>query len=258
MIGVTTIRDFDISIREAALERAKVLRLPFVERGNLLESMAKEKGLEGFLVYGRKPPYFWSEKGEYHFHLGTAVLRMNQISRGNPDRLCDLLPKEEFVSVLDCTFGEGKDSAVFAWYLQERGKVTALEKSLPLYEVGRGGLSSYKDKNKEIEKTLKSITLVHEDYRTFLQNQKEKAFDVIYFDPMFWAPVKKSVQSMEGFRNIASYDDLDEEIIHLAMKVARKQIIIKERPFSRLFKQMPWIALHHTRGQTTAYGVIDL
>lgn len=146
-----------------------------------------------------------------------------------------------------------------SWYLGNRGSVTSLEKSTPLYEIGRAAISGFDDsKEKELAKALHRIQLLHEDFRDFLQQAEPKSFDVIYFDTMFRTPVKREENHMEGFRNAACYDRLNEEIIGMALHIARKRIIVKERPFSILFSSRLFSFVHARKGQTTAYGVIDV
>lgn len=257
-MGVTTIRNYSRSVREEAEERAKALSLPYVPREGTLEDMAERFHMDGFLIYGKRQPSFWTGGEEYRFHLGTAVLRTTQLERGNKDRLCRLLPEERPLSVLDATFGQGGDSTVMSWFLGKEGTVTSLEKSTALYEIGRAGLSSFDGGSERMTEALRSIRLLHEDFRSFLQKAEPKSFDVIYFDTMFRTPVKREVNRMEGFRRAASYDRLDEEILKLALHIARKRIIVKERPFSPLFQNSLFSSVHSHKGQSTAYGVIDL
>ena len=256
--GITTIRKCRPFIKEEALQRAQALGLPYFVRENMLSEMAEKYGMEGFLVYGKKLPYYWSGGEEYRFHLGTSVLRVEQMKRGNQDRLCSLLP-EGSLTVLDATFGHGGDSMTMGWYLGEKGHLTALEKSTPLYEIGRAAISDFADpKEKELASALRRITLLHEDFREFLRRAEPKSFDVIYFDTMFRAPVKRETNHMEGFRRAACYDRLNDEIIRMALHIARKRIIVKERPFPLLFSSGIFSSIHTRKGQTTAYGVIDL
>lgn len=256
--GITTIRKCRPAIKAEALERAETLHLPYFQRENMLSDMAQKYGMEGFLVYGKKLPYYWSGGEEYRFHLGTSVLRIEQMKRGNQDRLCSLLP-EGHVSVLDATFGQGGDSMTMSWFLGERGNVTSLEKSTPLYEIGRSAISGFTDsREEELVSALHRITLLHEDFKDFLRHVEPKSFDVIYFDTMFRAPVKRKENHMEGFRNAACYDWLDGEIIRMALHIAGKRIIVKERPFSILFSSGIFSSIHARKGQTTAYGVIDV
>ena len=258
MTAVTTIRNSTAPIIEEAKARAQALGFPYFQREDTLEEMATRDQVDGFLIYGKQLPYYWNGGEEYRFHMGTAVLRTSQMEKGNQDRLCRLLPTDDFCSVLDCTFGQAGDSSTMSWYLLGRGQVTALEKSPILYEIGRAGIAGYVDKDEKLTKAVRRISLWHQDYKTFLQQAAPKSFDVIYFDPMFHHPVKREVNDMEGFRRAASYDGLAEEVLRLAMKVARKKIIVKERPFSPLFRNGLFTEVHGKKGQTTAYGVINL
>ena len=258
MTAVTTIRNSTAPIIEEAKARAQALGFPYFQREDTLEEMATRDQVDGFLIYGKQLPYYWNGGEEYRVHMGTAVLRTSQMEKGNQDRLCRLLPTDDFCSVLDCTFGQAGDSSTMSWYLLGRGQVTALEKSPILYEIGRAGIAGYVDKDEKLTKAVRRISLWHQDYKTFLQQAAPKSFDVIYFDPMFHHPVKREVNDMEGFRRAASYDGLAEEVLRLAMKVARKKIIVKERPFSPLFRNGLFTEVHGKKGQTTAYGVINL
>lgn len=256
--GVTTIRKWNRFVVEEARARAAALGLPYLDRGETLEEMAEAEGLSGFLIYGKKLPYYWNRGEEYRFHVGTSVLRIGQMEKGNGDRLCSLLPQEGDCHVLDCTFGQAGDSTTMSWFLTGRGQVTALEKSPVLYEIGRAGIASYEDKNPAITGAVRRIQLFREDFTEFLFRAEKKSYDVVYLDPMFRHPVKREVNDMEAFRMAAAYDTLSMELIQQAMEVARKKVIIKERPFSLLFQSGPWTQIFSKRGQSTAYGVIEV
>ena len=165
---------------------------------------------------------------------------------------------EDCTSVLDCTFGQGRDSVILSWYLRKRGEVISLERSHPLYEVGKEGLAALSGQDGEMTEALRRIQLLHADFRGFLETAAPNSFDVIYFDPMFRYPVKRKENSMEGFRSAAVYDPLTEDVLQFAMRAARKKVIVKERPFSALFRTGLFTEIHGKRGQTTAYGVIKL
>ena len=258
-IGVTTVQNYSSQVKEEATRRAAALGLCFCPRKGTLEEMESLFSKEGFLVYGKKMPYYYTKGEEYHFHFGTAVLRREQMMGGHEDRLCRLLPQVGRCSVLDATFGQGGDSLIMSWFLGDRGTVTSLEKSIPLYEIGRSAVSSFEDrKEEELTLALRRIRLHHEDFMGFLKRQAPKSFDVAYFDPMFKAPVKRKENHMEGFRRAASYDEVTEEVLMAALQVVRKRIIVKERPFSHLFRKGIFSKVYSRKGQSTAYGVIDV
>ena len=134
----------------------------------------------------------------------------------------------------------------------------SLERSRPLYEVGKEGLAALSGQDGEMTEALRRIQLLHADFRGFLETAAPNSFDVIYFDPMFRYPVKRKENSIEGFRSAAVYDPLTEDVLQFAMRAARKKEIVKERPFSALFRTGLFTEIHGKRGQTTAYGVIKL
>ena len=123
-----------------------------------------------------------------------------------------------------------------SWFLTGRGRVTALEKSPILYEVGRAGIAGYADKDESLTDAVRRIHLIHADYREYLAGCRDDAYDVIYFDPMFRHPVKRRENDMEGFRAAAVYDSLTAGILREALRVCRRKVIVKERPFAGIFR----------------------
>ena len=144
-----------------------------------------------------------------------------------------------------------------SWFLTGRGRVTALEKSPILYEVGRAGIAGYEDKDESLTDAVRRIHLIHADYREYLAGCMDDAYDVIYFDPMFRHPVKRRENDMEGFRAAAAYDSLTVEILREALRVCRRKVIVKERPFAGIFRDPIFTDVRMKRGQSTAYGVIE-
>lgn len=252
MMTVTTVHDAPESICAEARSRAALLSLPYEERMANLEQMAGDS----FLIYGKRGPALWKEGHVHAFHTGTAALRIGQLAKGGGDRLCRLLPGTG-CSVLDATFGEGKDSLVLSWYTGPEGHVTALEKSPALWEIGRWGIRHFDAGEESVTAALRRIRLIRADFREFLRQETPGYFDVIYFDTMFRRPVKRDENNREAFRSGACYDLIDEDVIKSALRVAKQRVIVKERPFSVLFRSGLFDEIHHKRGQTTAYGVIN-
>lgn len=254
MIRVTTVWKAPGWLEEKARCRAGELGLPFAERTAALSLLGS--GEDSFLVYGKKEPVLWHDGEVHSFHTGTAKLRLLQMERGGSDRLCWLLP-EGTKSVLDCTFGEGKDSMVLSWYLGSSGHVTALEKSSALWEIGQYGISHFTDPDAALTEAIRRIRLLRRDFREFLAQAESASYDVVYFDTMFRRPVKAEENKRDAFRSGACYDRLDEEVLAAALRIAGKRVIVKERPFSEVFRLGLFQHLYYHKGQTTAYGVID-
>lgn len=53
---------------------------------------------------------------------------------------------------------------------------------------------------------------------------------------MFRHPVKRRENDMEGFRAAAVYDSLTAGILREALRVCRRKVIVKERPFAGIFR----------------------
>lgn len=257
MIGITTCLRPEEKVVALAKTRAMELGVPCLIRDGSLWQMAEKHSLEGFLVYGAKS-YFWIAGETYAFHLGTAALRILQMKRGAADRLCRHVSIRPGMRILDCTFGQGGDSVVLSWYAGQAGQVVSLEKSKALYEMGRMGLAGFSDAPLDVVAALRRITLINEDFHAFLRKQPEGSFDYIYFDTMFAYPVKREQNRREGFRRAACYDSLDEDALHEACRVSSCKVIVKERPFSRIFKSPLFTEIQVHPGQSTAYGVIQV
>lgn len=254
MIAATTTVGAGEDILREAKARAAALGFPFLARTGNLETLAA-LGFDAFLIYGKDGPALFAEGHLHRFHTGTAALRILQLQRGNPDRLCSLLPRKN-VHILDATFGEGKDSLTLSWFVGTEGSVTALEKSPALYEVGRCGIEHFADEDETITAALRRIHLLHADFQNFLRDADTGSYDVVYFDTMFKAPVKREENNREAFRAAASYDGVTEEILTEARRVAKEIVIVKERPFSPLFRLGIFDEIRHKRGQSVAYGII--
>ncbi len=254
MLTATTIHRASDAVSAYAKERAAILGIPYRERtGNI--SQMKETDTDTLLVYGKHGITLLDGENTYAYHTGTAAVRLLSLQRGERDRLCSLLPAGT-KTVLDATFGEGKDSLVLSSFLGERGRVTALEKSTALYEIGRDAICRYQDKNPAVTAALRRIRLFHFDMREFLEEAASETFDVVYIDTMFRVPVNRETVNVEAFRAAAVKDTVDSALLSEAFRVAAKAVIIKERPFSQIFREFSFTEIEHKKGQPTAYGIL--
>ena len=89
----------------------------------------------------------------------------------------------------------------------------------------QNGLENYRDINGD---RVENIKIINESYETYLKTQSDSSFDVVYFDPMFKEPNKKST-SINSFRDFAAHSTLTNEIIREAIRVCKKRVVIKER-----------------------------
>jgi 16S rRNA G966 N2-methylase RsmD len=60
-----------------------------------------------------------------------------------------------------------------------------------------------------------------------LKSQPAQSFDVVYIDPMFEEPVIES-DGIKALSQFALHEDLDEELITDALRVAKKRVVLKD------------------------------
>ena len=128
-------------------------------------------------------------------------------------------------------------AALLASYLVgEEGEVIAVESSPLIYGAVKYGLAHCTKGSKELQNAMRRIVPKWGDYYQLLPLVQEKSFDLVYFDPMFDRPLKKSTGIRE-LRAMANYAPISEEGIAWAKRAAKKRVVIKHRSGS-----MPHIA----------------
>ena len=136
------------------------------------------------------------------------------------------------------------------------GKATCAE--FPVYAVGRDGLRSMQvPESPALTAALRRIHLLHADVSDYLKKQPDNRFDVIYFDFMFHHTVSQT-NNLAELRTFAAQTGLDELLWEEAKRVAKKRIIVKNRPFASWFKTHPPTFLRGGTYSRVVYGVWDL
>jgi 16S rRNA (guanine1516-N2)-methyltransferase len=139
---------------------------------------------------------------------------------------------KDLVRVLDATAGLGRDALVLAHLGCE---VELMERSPWVHALLEDGLRRAHDAEQDIVREAASrMRLVHGDAKERLRALAGSAGapDVIYLDPMFpprrkSAAVKKDIGTLQGL--LGPDEDL-EELLALALAVARKRVVVKRPP----------------------------
>lgn len=253
MTIVTTARKPSEEIRARAMAISQASGYPYLERGkfNLDELIALH---DSFLLLSTEGlSCYTKEGGRLFFHPSMAMVRLKALRKRGNDLMLEAMALSPGDRVLDCTAGLCSDSLVAMWGTGEEGEVVALERSPLIYWVVRHGLEHYQG-SQRIMGLSRRITLINKDFREYLRDIPPESFDVIYFDPMFDAPVQSS-SSLSPLRPLACHDSLTPLDIALAARGARKRVVIKQRSFFK-FAQL---GLHEIIGGKTspiAYGVL--
>lgn len=194
-----------------------------------LDVILKELQLEAILIATRQGPKLYSQAGEFAYHPGMAVLRLQQLKRGERDHFVNALGLKRGMRVLDGTLGLASDAAIASYIVGEQGCVVGTEASPLLHFVVSRGLKSYIAEDDELTRALRRINTVQMSSEEYLRQclDANEGFDVIYFDPMFRRPVQGSV-SMDALRPLAYEHPLSKAALELAAKLAPR-VVIKER-----------------------------
>lgn len=194
-----------------------------------LDVILEELQLEAILIATRQGPRLYSRAGEFAYHPGMAVLRLQQLKRGERDHFVNALALQPGMRVLDGTLGLASDAAIASYIVGEQGVVVGTEASSLLHFVVSNGLKTYEAEDSDLTDALRRIRTVQCSSEEYLRQcvESNTCFDVIYFDPMFRRPVAGSV-SMDALRPLAYEHPLSITAVELALQLAPR-IVIKER-----------------------------
>ncbi len=256
--AVTTSLRPDEQLVKKAQHVAQFLGVSYIKRGNCsIESLIASTGTKGLIVLAKERLSYISENGELFFHPGISITRINSLKNGKTDRMIEAMGLERGDEILDCTLGLGSDAVVASYFTGSEGRIVGLEVSPVLAFLVKCGLREYKCPSEDIDEAMRRIEVINTDHREYLYKVPPKSYDIVYFDPMFRRPVKKS-PSINAVRCVANHDPIEPHVIDRAVKVARKRVVMKERQGSREFDRLGFKFTVGGKNSPIAYGVIDV
>ena len=239
-------------------ERLGALLVPRDEHS--LAELTALAGVAGALVVGgdRVTYHDPSRALVYFFHPGMARRRLRNVDSGMGDPMITAMRLQAGDSVLDCTLGRATDATVASHVVGVSGKVVGLEKSPVLAWLTIDGLATYEIDSAPTQEAMRRIEAHCADSAEFLAAQPERSFDVVYFDPLFDQTLEGS-SGMIPLRALACPDQLTPEILALALRVARRCVVIKQRRGSDLWTELGLeVALVFGGKSRIEYGVIEV
>jgi 16S rRNA (guanine1516-N2)-methyltransferase len=256
-IAVTTALRNDDKLLQQALKISLDLQVPFIKRdGSSLEELRNEGGFQGLLVTGNNKLIFTYQGGDFFYHPGLSKLRIKEIIHGRKDKMIEAMNLQKGDSVLDCTLGIGSDALVASFFSVD-GEIIGLESSPVLSLIVKKGMESYQDdKDLILINSMRRIKVLNEEHYSYLQKLPDSSVDIVYFDPMFRVPGKKS-PSMLAFKPLSNKDALSCETINEAIRVAKKRVVIKESANSDEFTRLGARKISGSKYSPIAYGVIE-
>jgi hypothetical protein len=227
MIVTTSLRPTDY-IRARAQKVSLDLDLPFIKREKESISTIQNQYQSDLFVVAtnRLSIHQLGTDNPTFFHPSSAMFRVKRILRGESDPFLQATKLTSGMSILDCTLGLASDSIVSSVAIGKYGKIVGTEGNRFLAYLVSEGLSNWDSGLAEMNEAMRRISVFSIDHLEYLRNEKENAFDVVYFDPMFESKIDSD--GINAIRKMAVYRSLDEETIEEAKRVAKKRIVLKD------------------------------
>ncbi|MDD4169523.1 MAG: class I SAM-dependent methyltransferase [Desulfotomaculaceae bacterium] len=256
-LAVTTSRSQTTDLVCQARQIARKLAVPYIGRGDCsLEAIAAALEVEGIVVVSPQRVACVTRAGEFFFHPSLAMLRIKELNNGKTDQMIEAMSIGPGNTVLDCTMGLGTDAIVASFVTGACGRVVGLENSEIIAFLVNRGIAAFPESDRDIATALRRVQVIPVDHREYLRMLPPGSFDVVYFDPMFRLPRRKS-PAINVMRTLADPDSLERETIRLALKVAVKRVVVKEGRDSSELRRLGFNNVLGGRYAPVVYGVMD-
>ncbi|WP_172369111.1 class I SAM-dependent methyltransferase [Sporosarcina jiandibaonis] len=210
----------------------------FVERGKRSIGRLQEEHGSAVLVASanRYELYRIGMDKPFFFHPNTAAFRLKRLLKGEMDPFlgaADLHPGDTF---LDCTLGLASDSIIASHITKDAGKVLGVEGDSDIAFITSEGLRTYASESEQLTTAMKRIHVISQDAITFLRNQPDRSWDVVYIDPMFSTPINES-SNFTPLRQVGWQSSLTEEWMDQAKRVCKRRVVVKDHFKSEVFER---------------------
>ncbi|ANC77029.1 class I SAM-dependent methyltransferase [Fictibacillus phosphorivorans] len=252
---ITTAGKNAIRLRNKAQEVAVTIDGTFVERENRSISSMISTYHDHVLMIGVDKLSYHPKDGStpFFFHPNSSMFRVKQILRGEKDAFIEATQLKEGMKILDCTLGLASDAIVASLVAGRSGSVIGVESSRAISFVVKSGLQVWDSNSEKMNEAMRRIEVVYENHYEFLKKQHDNSFDVVYFDPMFESTI--SSPGIQGLKSSADYNELTEETIKEAKRVASKRVVMKDNKTSTKFNDLGFSVIK--RNASFLYGVIE-
>lgn len=237
MIVTTALKQEEL-LEEKARNVSNDLQTPYIPRKKQSLSRLQMKYKTDILIVGqdRYDYYPFGSNEAIFFHPNVAMLRYKRLLKGEEDPFITATKLTKGMSLLDCTLGLASDAIIASYVTSTNGKVTGIEAHRVLAYIVQHGLVTSMLEDKIWNEALQRIEVIADEHLSFLKRCKDNSYDVVYFDPMFEQAIDES-KGIEPLRQIARYEEISEETIAEAFRVAKKRVVLKDHWQSNRFQQ---------------------
>ncbi|WP_416150869.1 class I SAM-dependent methyltransferase [Salipaludibacillus sp. HK11] len=247
-----------IQVKTKAKQLAKQWKLRFEERNKRsVQSMMEQYKTTIFVVRSlRVEAHRIGEPHPFFFHPNAAMFRAKRWYYHEDDPFVSTCQIERGDIYVDATLGLASDAQLASMAVGEEGKVIGLEASPIIATLVHEGLASYESNFQPLNEAMRQIDVVNIEHTDWMRAEADDSVDIVYFDPMFEAEVKKS-DGFQALREYSSRPTLTDEVINEAKRIAKKRIVLKDHFRSTRFESLGFKVLNRPSA-TYHFGVIEL
>ncbi|MGE5371111.1 MAG: class I SAM-dependent methyltransferase [Solirubrobacterales bacterium] len=237
---------------------AEDLGLSYIPRENRsLDTLKSEHAADWIIVWEPEGPVLIRDGTRFFYHPSMAKNRIAGIRQGREDLMIKAMGLGSGMSVLDCTLGLGADALVAAYIAGPEGEVTGLEGSRVVAGIVRWGAKLYRKGPGWLQDVIPRLQVIWSDHLAYLKLLPDRAFDIVYFDPMFRQPIHES-NAIAPVRGLARPEAVTPEAIREAARVARRRVVMKERCGSSEFERLGFQQVTAGTQSLIAYGTQEV
>lgn len=254
---ITTAGRTNEAMIQQAVKVAAELEGRFIKREKRSVQLIQQIEKEDCIVVGKErlELYPLGDAEPFFFHPSSAMFRIKRLMRGEHDPFVEAAKLHSGKTLLDCTLGLASDSIVASFIVGKEGKVTGIEGNPYVGYIVKNGLQSWASGISEIDQAMKRIEVMHDLSLPFLKSVPDQSFDCVYFDPMFEEHILES-DGIKALRRFAVYDEMAEQMIEEAKRVAKECVVLKDHFRSSRFERFQF-HVHKRKNAKFHFGIIE-
>ncbi|MFE8695788.1 class I SAM-dependent methyltransferase [Cytobacillus sp. FJAT-53684] len=254
---ITTAGRTNEEMKRQAIKIAEELNGRYMDREKRSVKGIQQAEGEDCLVVGKERLELYPIEGEspFFFHPNSAMFRIKRVMKGEHDPFLEATKLESGKWLLDCTLGLASDSIVASLAVGKEGKVTGVEGNPYLAYLVKNGLQAWESGISEMDQAMKRIEIINDFSLPFLKTLPDNHYNCVYFDPMFEEHILES-DGIQALSRFAVYEEMTEELINEAIRVAKERVVLKDHFRSERFKKFQF-EVYRRKTSKFHYGVIE-
>ena len=254
---VTTAGRTNEEMIERALQISEFLQVPYLPRKKKSIYHIQNQADSDCIVVGKERLELFEKNTNqpFFFHPNSAMFRIKRLISGDYDPFADAVKLTKGMTFLDCTLGLASDAIIASFLVGREGVVTGIEGQKYLAFMVQKGLNTWDSGLPAMNKAMKRVRVLHKEACQYLKSQADSSVDCVYFDPMFEETILES-DGIKALGQLAIHDDLTDELINEAIRVAKLRVVLKDHYKSIRFEKYGFEVMRRKTAKFH-FGVIE-